>query len=869
MPEDIATLLLEIFGGNPYYAVGKTNQHGVYYVPEYNSGLSADLIRQHLIGEISLGSYPVLQDNTVRWFGWDIDADGDMEAAREMTKHIVDRLNNIEHAVEYSGGKGYHVLVFLTEPIPASRARQIAEFVRNSENLSKDTRAKKPHVECYPKQDRLGGKETQSRKAVGNLLKIPLGQHPRTHEWSRFVDVDGGWEKGIDVDARLALSYRVRPEDLGFLINEPTEDKMEKLAEALASDWRDTQRHNLSLFLSGFLAQQNWTMDQAIELVDKICELTADPEKSNRIQAVRDTFRKYNNGETIAGFSQISDLLRSNTMNMLVRYSTELAAPDIAKKIEKIRFTPKTPTWKKEQMASDLVWSFLIDPELGRVLRAIRPDGNSYQAFWYSADTHLVISMESRAWDVHLFSQFRLNSSETFVKNVRNALLLRAEQEGQEVEIYRGSAWREGVLYVNLGGPEIWVVDGIQHPYSIYNGERGLFFRTSSRSTVPIPDFRSEPLDVWEFLVNDLNFTRSRAAPLDPEKQRELLKAWVLSTFFREELPTRPILALLGAPGSGKTTGIRRILRFLEGMDKNVLEVVEDKPDFWRAAIEEHRLLVLDNLEETLVKWLPKSLDQIATGSTITIRQLYETNRAYAIRSDVFVALTAVTMPFSKNTTFERMLTLEMEKLERYTPENVFNQKLRRNMDVLWADMLLKLTEIVSTLNRVKTATFAVNLRLADFATFCRRIESCTVVQGGLLQSGLSLLGSAQQSALAQSENSAFPIIQEWIEKNSAEAAKWHSSNELFAVLSEMAVKSKRPWPWKDSRGLSSHLRAIETVLVKELGCKVRQERDTSKGREVNLYSFPSDILYTTGDSPNGSKAAQSDTIGLERTGNS
>ena len=295
---------------------------------------------------------------------------------------------------------------------------------------------------------------------------------------------------------------------------------------------------------------------------------------------------------------------------------------------------------------------------------------------------------------------------------------------------------------------------------------------------------------------------------------------------------------MLGDSGSGKTTAAKRIIQVLEGVEQNVLSIEEDKPDFWRTVIANHRVLCLDNLEQTRARWLVNGLDRIATGSSIEIRELYKTNAVYRIEPDVFIILTAVNMPFSKETLFQRLLTVHLDKLESYIPQRVYEQKIKRDIHKLWGDLFLKLNKVVATLKVVEEVNFAITLRMADFAQFCERIRTSGVVEGDTLKSGLSILGSAQQLALSQSEHSVFPLLKEWVEIFPDDAHKWHTLTEIYAILIDMAHRHRRPFRWLNSRGLGSHIRAMESILIQDLGCQINSTYKYDKGRYVRGYRF-------------------------------
>jgi len=828
--DSVAELLLDIFGGNPYHAVGKRRSDGrtAWYEPQ-EGPITKELITQHLNGETILGAYPVdSKNNSVRWLGWDIDAADNLKEARRITVTITNEIQHLPYVVEFSGGKGYHVLLFLEEPMPASKAKAFSEYIRDKHNLPKVSRKGHSHVECYPKQAEVSLSQDGTRQKVGNLLKLPLGQHILSNEWSRFVDMGNGWEDGPSLPPEEMLLLRVDPAMLS--LDGAEGDKLDKLAYVLAGEWISGERHNLALFIAGYLASSNWTEEQAEDLITRICTYRDDPEIDNRLQAVTETFAKHRKGEQIAGYQRLADILPAPAMTAVVQLVAELAAPDTAKRIEKIRFA-KGPVWKKEERASALIWSHLTDPEIGLILRT---PGDEF--YWYDVQNRVTVNLRSVRWEATLYRLFRINVSEAFGRHIATIIEMKARMEAIMIDVYKGSYWDGHDLLVNLGDSRVWRLDG-ETISEESNGEKGILFATTEWHRIPTPNF-DHPVDVWSRLVDDINFASGTHTPIPGEQQAELLKAWILSTFFREELPTRPILTMLGDSGSGKTTAAKRIVQMLEGVEENVLSIEEDKPDFWRTVIANHRIFCLDNLEQTRARWLINGLDRIATGSMIEIRELYKTNALYRIKPDCFVVLTAVNMPFSKDTIFQRLLTVNMDKLVSFIPQRVYEQRMKQDIHGMWGDMLLKLNQVVKTLQETKDVALAVTLRMADFAQFCERLRHSDVVNGDTLKKGLAVLGSAQQLALAQSEFSAYPIIQEWVETYPEEAGKWHTTNELYAILSNHALKLRRPFRWKDSRGLSSHIRAMEAVLIQNLGCQVKDQHLYEHGRWLKAYRF-------------------------------
>jgi hypothetical protein len=461
-------------------------------------------------------------------------------------------------------------------------------------------------------------------------------------------------------------------------------------------------------------------------------------------------------------------------------------------------------------------------------------------AFWYNHEDHLITKEGTELWDSLLNGQFGLNPVDNFSRMTTTELRLRMIREAPFVPIRNRTFWStsERKLYVNTGGPEVYIISGIDKIEKSYNGECGQIFITNESGRYIVPDLDDvSKVDAWEYLVNDLSFTTSDESPASPEEQRELLKAWILAFFFQELMPTRPILALIGEPGSGKTTAIRRILRVVEDPFTDVLGVPTDKQDAFRASIESHRLLVLDNLEKSGAWWMVDMLNKLSTGSHIEVRQLYKTNEKHTIIPECFVACTAVNVPFSDETLFSRLLVLEMEKLYTPLPEHVLQRKIAEYGPSIWGDLLRKLSEVVEVLRLDAKIRSPSSSRLADFTMFCERIKGCSIVDGEKLSSGLLSMVDSQLKQLKES-SPAIQLLEDWIMLRPDEAAQWRSVHQLYEVLREMAQARKVNFRWRSSQALWRHLGTLEQRLRKDFQAELKRDTNPISRKEDVMIRF-------------------------------
>lgn len=845
----IAHRLLKIFGSRrDVYAVAQYDGTNVAYITTRQE-LTEEDVERHLTGSIVIGTYQLAADDTVRWLGWDIDSPN-LTEAKEATRRLLALIEDCPHCVEFSGSKGYHPLIFLDEPMAAEQAKSVVDGLRTAAGIPSRSTAESPtHCECFPKQARL----TPSNP-LGNLLKMPLGQHPRTHEWSKFVDPENGWESGPTVAPLPVLENTATHQQVLRLMRGYTAE--ERLAQLLAPWWQPGNRHEMALALSGTLANLGWSLEQTVDLIEQVCNITDDAETNNRLAAVRDTYRRQANHQPIIGYSGLAALLPGNLMRQLVSIGGTIGAEPGVRQVDDLRLG-RGVGFRKVRNVEHLIWSETCD--LGRWVKTVR------QVYWWDSESHELfeanlrgIGPEDRLLQM-LHERYGINTAESFGRQVYHGLLLKAANEAPLTNVYHRSHWDGKQLFVCPGGPEVYMIsrDGIQLSY---NGVCGHLFHTRLEPAVqlPVPEHEWMTHDhgvlkeatgkAWDLLVNDLSLVRSETAPARPEQQRALLQAWILSTFFPEMMPTKPLLLALGSPGSGKTTAMRRIVQVLEGWESDVTEIATDKQDALRTSIIHHSLLVLDNLEQTKARWLPDMLNRASTGTAIELRQLYKTATLVKFKPVCFIAMTAVDIPFSHETVFDRMLPMEFQRIKQPTSEAQLRSLLLQDYHLVWLDLLQMLQAIVQTAKTFLPRPLPPNFRMADYGVFCQLIVAATKLQSQRNQQpilvaedlvdGLRSFTARQRAALMQA--SAFvDALDIWVINNPEIAAQPHRASQLLAVLQGIARTFKDVrWRWSNPGSLTRHILTLREQLEKAYGLEIEEVLDPTTRRTVKLFRF-------------------------------
>jgi len=202
---------LTLFGGREgVYARQWTSPTGESGYTPVDEPLTPKVAENHLLGNFTVGVYPVRLDNTVNFIAFDIDIakfavretiankrrwDAVMARAQETACRIVDLGAAWEAPVhlEDSGFKGRHAWIFLETPIPAGVAKKYGDLMA----AALAPLPREITVEVFPRQGSV------ARGGLGNLIKLPLGIHRRTGRRSSFILPDGA----------------DHPDPLGFLLS--------------------------------------------------------------------------------------------------------------------------------------------------------------------------------------------------------------------------------------------------------------------------------------------------------------------------------------------------------------------------------------------------------------------------------------------------------------------------------------------------------------------------------------------------------------------------------------------------------------------------------------------------------------------------
>lgn len=212
---------------------GCSNCQNKKYLPIDNK-----IIESHLRGEIVVGIYPLLKDETCNFIAIDFDKK-DWESSIK-SLYLVCKENKIDALIERSrSGNGGHLWIFFSESVSASIARKLATGLINKAMCKNNNLSFDSYDRIFPNQD------TMPKGNLGNLIALPLQKEARQKNNSVFVNEDfilyqNQWEK-------LRSIQKLSLEEIQNKIYEFSEEDNFMIDNQIIGKFKNEDSRNLNL----------------------------------------------------------------------------------------------------------------------------------------------------------------------------------------------------------------------------------------------------------------------------------------------------------------------------------------------------------------------------------------------------------------------------------------------------------------------------------------------------------------------------------------------------------------------------------------------------------------------------------------------
>lgn len=508
------------------------------------------------------------------------------------------------------------------------------------------------------------------------------------------------------------------------------------------------------------------------------------------------------------------------------------AAGSYGERVTAIRLEAGLKAFERKRQIAELVLGVLT--ERGKLICA-----QDRVLYFFNRHTKALARVDQEEFLAALCEEFDLNQTEEETRFVKEQILMVARTRGDKVQVHALSFWNEQTqtLYIDTNDGTMFVLNGEQIEVRDNGYDNVLFL--SDRAADPIdPDFTA---DLGEFhqLFDGLSL-----AGEDPEEQAQslaLLKVWPLSIFFLEALPTRPILALIGEQGSGKTTLGRRLGLVLYGPSFQVGSFRSDPSgeDDFIAAITARRFNVFDNADAH-IRWLPDHLARLATGADIEKRELYTTNKLISYRTDCMLVITSRDPRWKRDDVARRLLPIRMETIQgNKRPEKQLQGEIINRRGAIWGSILTVLNQIVARI-RTTAGQSTSSHRLADFDWFGSLAAPVLDLHAEFI-AAMTSLNRAQLTLLGEGDER-LELFTLWVkERLLMLSEELITSQELFSELRRIYPGPERMNPFKNTTALGAWLGRHKELIEAHVGIVVREARSsvTRSWKFINTRCHP------------------------------
>jgi hypothetical protein len=302
-------------------------EHGYSKVDE---ALTDDVLREHIQGKRTVGSYQLTKDNFVKWLSFDLDPEK-LSDPRETASKILHTC--FEEKEEADGRKrpriwrkavlleasryadpSYHVWILFEPAILAKVAYWLGFKILELANLNPK------EVEVFPKQTQL-----TIDRPYGNFVKLPLGLHQIERKWSKFLAPSTfeplsmemlrhvqrisfseadltrimSFEKKTNVQVTLLSPGKFRP---------LCDGEEENAVKFLCKYWIHGHRNELEMCFLGLCLNRKVSHESARRIIEEVTLRTGDEDKQQRLGLVNYHYRNRLN-VSLKGKSGIREIL--------------------------------------------------------------------------------------------------------------------------------------------------------------------------------------------------------------------------------------------------------------------------------------------------------------------------------------------------------------------------------------------------------------------------------------------------------------------------------------------------------------------------------------------------------------------------------
>ena len=452
--------------------------------------------------------------------------------------------------------------------------------------------------------------------------------------------------------------------------------------------------------------------------------------------------------------------------------------------------------------------------------------------------------MGGEAWRAYMFERYRLSGKEAIAVPLYEAMRNHIASEGDVVGLRRFARFDKAnnVAYLSGYDGTAWRLDG-NEPRRISNGDEGVMFADDDGGIECEPIIG--PHGVLLDTLLGLNFAEQTPGGITPEQQRRAMTVWMFALAFPDLMPTKPLMLIEGAPGSGKSSCVQLLQLALMGAKKPMILRKNQEDDFGVILVRSP-IAVFDNLD-SYMEWIPDAVCAYATSGTWVKRKLYTDGEEVTIRPHAFIAVASKNpASFRREDTADRCIVIRLDRLEAFTRQGKLEDAIAAERPKLLGEYLYYCNQIVGELKLHGFDLDGVDdgtSRMADFSALAHIVARVLQWPDGAVNEMLAGLQS-ERDAFVNEEDSLSELLFKWLDmkpNGRTNVFREMSGPQLYAELTVIADMATIPF-YKSHRTLaqkirSPHLDKDFNIITTAVGGH-RMYRIGRK-TDANLYSVP------------------------------